>query len=117
MPDRDAERDDRGPQYRTQQHAIDDPARLALRREFGLEELDERSLAACAHHAGVFVEATHGRILPKTARFGAADSAASFARPQNVTWRSQTRRASAIVSSPPSRRPPTRARAADRAIE
>jgi hypothetical protein len=46
-----------------------------------------------------------------------ADSAASFARPQNVTPRSQTRRASTIVSSPPSRRPPTRARAADRAIE
>ena len=31
VPDRDSKRDDRGPQYRTKQHAIDDPARLALR--------------------------------------------------------------------------------------
>ena len=65
MPDRDAERDDRSPHDRTKQHAMDDPARLALRREFRLEELDKSSFAPCAHNAGIFVEAAHGRILPK----------------------------------------------------
>lgn len=65
MPDCDAERDDRSPHDRTKQHAMGDPARLALRREFRLEELDKSSFAPRAHNAGIFVEATHGRILPK----------------------------------------------------
>jgi hypothetical protein len=35
-----------------------------LRGKFGLEELDEGSFTAYAHHAGIFIEATHGSIVP-----------------------------------------------------
>jgi hypothetical protein len=62
-PDRDAKRDNPDPQYRPEQHAIDDPARLALRRELWLQEVDKSCSAALAHNAGVFVESAHSGIL------------------------------------------------------
>lgn len=68
LEDREDECGDREPHERAEDHTVGDAARLALRLELRLAQVDQRRREAYAHRARVFVKATHPQILPARKR-------------------------------------------------